>query len=238
MSSTATAPAAIPVAADTAILLEGIEKVYRTEKIETIALSEMNLKIERGEFVSVMGPSGSGKSTLLNVIGLLDTPTGGHLALGGTPAASLDERARARMRNEKIGFVFQTFHLIGDLNVIDNVELPLLYRSLRGPERRQRAREALERVGLGARMHHYPHQLSGGQRQRVAIARAIVGRPEIVLADEPTGNLDSGMGEEIMGILDSLNRDDGATIVMVTHDPQLAERTARTIRIFDGRQVH
>jgi putative ABC transport system ATP-binding protein len=220
-----------------AIRLEGVEKVYRTDRIETIALSDFDLEIRKGEFVSVMGPSGSGKSTLLNLIGLLDTPTEGSIAIAGTDIRDTGDRTLARFRNEKIGFVFQTFHLIDDLNVLDNVELPLLYRGTSGSERRSLAREALERVDLAARMHHFPHQLSGGQRQRVAIARAIVGRPEILLADEPTGNLDSGMGEEILRILEGLNRDQRTTIVMVTHAVDLAQRTERTIRIFDGRQV-
>ena len=220
-----------------AVRLEDIEKVYVTDRIETTALSRVNLEIRSGEFVSVMGPSGSGKSTLLNIIGLLDAPSSGKLEVAGHSVANLGERDAAEIRNREIGFVFQTFHLIADLNVIDNVELPLIYRSMSGSERRRLAREALERVGLSARMHHFPHQLSGGQRQRVAIARAIVGRPRLLLADEPTGNLDSKMGGEIMSILETLNGEAGTTVVMVTHDPALAERTERIIRIFDGRQV-
>jgi putative ABC transport system ATP-binding protein len=220
-----------------AVRLSDVSKIYATDRIETTALSDVNLEIGAGEFVSVMGPSGSGKSTLLNIIGLLDAPTAGELDVAGERVTSLGERPLARLRNREIGFVFQTFHLIADLNVIDNVELPLIYRSMRGAERRRLAREAIERVGLSARMHHFPHQLSGGQRQRVAIARAIVGRPRLILADEPTGNLDSKMGGEIMSILETLNREAGTTVVMVTHDPALAERTERIIRIFDGRQV-
>ena len=219
------------------IQLEDVEKVYRTDRIETIALSSVNLGIEQGDFVSVMGPSGSGKSTLLNVIGLLDVPTKGRVALAGRPVTSFKDKALARIRNEEIGFVFQTFHLIADLSVQDNVELPLLYRALSGSERRKRALAALDRVGLSSRVRHFPSQLSGGQQQRVAIARAIVGSPKILLADEPTGNLDSQMGDEIMAILQDLNTREGCTVVMVTHDPRLADTTHRTIRLFDGRQV-
>jgi putative ABC transport system ATP-binding protein len=214
-----------------------VEKVYRTERIETVALSNINLSIGPGEFVSVMGPSGSGKSTLLNVIGLLDEPTGGEIWLGDEKIESYSDRALARLRNEAVGFVFQTFHLIGDLNVVDNVQIPLLYRGLPSRERRQLADEALERVGLQARRRHYPSQLSGGQQQRVAIARAIVGRPKLLLADEPTGNLDSQMGGDVMALLEEYNRDAGVTVAMVTHDQRLADRTQRTVRLFDGRQV-
>jgi len=219
------------------IKLENIEKLYRTEKIETLALSSINLEVDGGEFISVMGPSGSGKSTLLNVIGLLDAPTQGTVTLNGRRIDSYGDRHLARIRNEEIGFIFQSFHLISDLSVVDNVEIPLLYRrGMSGRERRKMALEALNRVGLSSRIHHFPSQLSGGQQQRVAIARAIVGRPQILLADEPTGNLDSHMGDEIMEILEDLN-EDGTTIVMVTHDPRLAERTERIVRLFDGRQV-
>jgi putative ABC transport system ATP-binding protein len=221
-----------------AVVLEGIDKVYRTDKIETVALENINLTVRRGEFISVMGPSGSGKSTLLNVIGLLDAPTRGTVRLGDRTISSYGDRELARLRNEEIGFIFQTFHLVADLNILDNVEIPLLYRRHLNGNRRQMAREALERVGLTARMSHFPAQLSGGQQQRVAIARAIVGRPGILLADEPTGNLDSQMGEEIMMLLEGLNRDHDTTIVMVTHDTRLGQRTERTIRLFDGRQVH
>ena len=220
------------------IELQAIEKVYRTDRIETVALSNVNLDIQEGEFVSVMGPSGCGKSTLLNLIGLLDVPTKGRVVLGGQPVTSQADRRLAETRNKMIGFVFQSFHLIPDLRVIDNVEIPLLYRRMSNPERQALAKEALERVSLGSRLHHFPSQLSGGQQQRVAIARAIVGRPRILLADEPTGNLDSQMGEEIMEILKGLNRDHKTTVVMVTHDAQKAAETSRTIRIFDGRQVN
>jgi putative ABC transport system ATP-binding protein len=219
------------------IQLEQIEKVYRTDRIETLALSNINLSVAEGEFVSIMGPSGCGKSTLLHVMGLLDAPDGGTVALGGRPVASFKDRDLAALRNREIGFVFQTFHLVPDLSVVDNVEIPLLYRSVSARERRRLALAALERVGLASRVSHFPSQLSGGQQQRVAVARAIVGRPRILLADEPTGNLDSAMGDEIMALLATLNAD-GATVVMVTHDAQQARKTGRTIRLFDGRQVH
>jgi putative ABC transport system ATP-binding protein len=220
------------------ICLKDVEKVYRTEEIETLALSGINLEIGEGEFVSVMGPSGSGKSTLLNVIGLLDEPSKGTVWLAGQSIEALPDREQARIRNRQVGFIFQTFHLINDLDVIDNVEIPLLYRRMPGSERRALALKALERVGLASRVRHFPSQLSGGQQQRVAIARAIVGQPRILLADEPTGNLDSQMGEEIMSILTGLNEDEKTTIIMVTHDSRLAERTERIIRLFDGRQVN
>jgi putative ABC transport system ATP-binding protein len=220
------------------IILKNIEKIYRTDKIETLALSNINLEIPEGEFVSIMGPSGCGKSTLLNVMGLLDISTGGTVQLNGHPITSRNDKELARIRNEQVGFIFQTFHLISDLNVVDNVEIPLLYRHVSGSKRRKMALEALERVGLASRVFHFPSQLSGGQQQRVAIARAIVGKPRILLADEPTGNLDSQMGDEIMEILMKLNREEKTTIVMVTHDPRMAEKTSRIIRIFDGRQVN
>jgi len=221
-----------------AVGLEGVEKIYRTEKVETIALSDINLEIEAGEFISIMGPSGSGKSTLLNVLGLLDAPSGGRVSLDGRAVADLGDRTLAGLRNREIGFIFQSFHLISDLDALDNVQIPLLYREGSGRHRRMMAEIALERVGLGARMRHFPNQLSGGQQQRVAIARAIVGTPRLLLADEPTGNLDSRMGEEVMQILEEYNREAGVTVVMVTHDQRLAERTGRIIRLFDGRQVH
>jgi putative ABC transport system ATP-binding protein len=218
------------------IKLENIDKVYRTARVETLALHNINLDVPPGEFVSVMGPSGCGKSTLLNLIGLLDTPTNGTLAIDGQ-AVDTSERKLARVRNEKLGFVFQTFHLVPDLKVIDNVEIPLLYRKMSGSQRRKLAAAALDRVGLSSRVHHFPTQLSGGQQQRVAIARAIVGKPRILLADEPTGNLDSAMGDEIMDILHELNREEKTTIVMVTHDDRFARRTDRIVRLFDGRRV-
>ncbi|MEM7245571.1 MAG: ABC transporter ATP-binding protein [Acidobacteriota bacterium] len=219
------------------IQLGNVDKVYRTARMETRALDGIDLRIEEGEFVSIMGPSGCGKSTLLNLMGLLDEPSGGSITIDGDAIRSYEDKSLARLRNEKIGFVFQSFHLIPDLSVVDNVEIPLLYRGLSSKERRNQALEVLESVGLKSRVHHFPSELSGGQQQRVAVARAIVGRPRILLADEPTGNLDSQMGEEIMGILEGLNRD-GATVVMVTHDQLLGERTERIIRLFDGRQVN
>jgi len=219
------------------ITLENINKIYSTKEIETVALESVNLKIGKGEFVSIMGPSGCGKSTLLNIMGLLDEPSAGLLSIGGVQVASMKDRELAKLRNQKLGFVFQSFHLVPALNVIDNVELPLLYRKVSASERRKKAMEVLEKVGLSHRTKHFPTQLSGGQCQRVAIARAIIGNPEIILADEPTGNLDSKMGAEIMEILFRLNKEEGTTIVMVTHDEQIAKQTGRTIRFFDGRQI-
>ena len=219
------------------IQLKNIEKVYRTTTIETVALNKVNLSVEKGEFVSIMGPSGCGKSTLLNIIGLLDEPSKGQVEIDGKQTNGLSDAQLASFRNQTLGFIFQSFHLINDLPVLDNVELPLLYRNVSSAERRRLASEALEKVGLSNRMKHYPNQLSGGQKQRVAIARAIVGQPEIILADEPTGNLDSNMGNEIMDILLTLNQRDKATIVMVTHDENMAKRTHRLIRLFDGSQV-
>ena len=217
--------------------LSVINKVYYTTEIETAALNNINLEIKKGEFVSVMGPSGSGKSTFLNIVGLLDKPQSGKLEIDGIDVSTLSERKKAALRNRKIGFIFQNYHLINDLSVLDNVELPLLYRKLSGKEMKKLSTEALENVMLGHRMRHFPHQLSGGQSQRVAIARAIVGKPEIILADEPTGNLDSAMGGEIMDILLKLNKESGTTIVMVTHDEHLAKQADRIIRFFDGCQV-
>jgi putative ABC transport system ATP-binding protein len=219
------------------IRLNNINKTYRTARVETLALENINLDVAPGEFVSIMGPSGCGKSTLLNLIGLLDRPSGGTLALDGAEVGKWNDRRLATFRNEKLGFVFQSFHLVPDLKVVDNVEIPLLYRKNSGSPRRKLASDALDRVGLASRVHHFPTQLSGGQQQRVAIARAIVGKPRILLADEPTGNLDSAMGEEIMDILHDLNKTDGTTIVMVTHDERFARRTDRIVRLFDGRQV-
>ncbi|HEX3130437.1 MAG TPA: ABC transporter ATP-binding protein [Thermoanaerobaculia bacterium] len=219
------------------IRMDQVSKLYRTDRIETTALDNINLDVQKGELVSIMGPSGCGKSTLLNLMGLLDAPSKGKVELDGITINGQGDRALARVRNERIGFIFQQFHLVSDLSVVDNVEIPLLYRKMSNRERRKAALAALDRVGLGSRTHHFPTQLSGGQQQRVAIARAIVGQPKILLADEPTGNLDSQMGDEIMDILEGLNRNEGTTVVMVTHDPRLAERTHRTIRLFDGRQV-
>jgi putative ABC transport system ATP-binding protein len=219
------------------IQLQNIEKVYRTDAIETLALNKVSLNVERGDFVSVMGPSGCGKSTLLNIIGLLDAPTRGIVRINEQKTEQLSDRQLARFRNKQLGFIFQSYHLINDLRVLDNVELPLLYRSVSSKERRKLATEALAKVGLSNRTTHFPTQLSGGQKQRVAIARAIVGKPEIILADEPTGNLDSAMGGEIMEILLQLNRAEQTTIVMVTHDEQMARMTGRLIRLFDGSQV-
>ena len=220
------------------IQLKDIEKVYRTDRIETVALADVNLTVAEGEFVSIMGPSGCGKSTLLNLMGLLDAPTKGTVQINGSPIARYSDGAMAALRNRDIGFVFQVFHLVTDLSVLDNVQIPLLYRRMSNADRRKQAEAALDRVGLSARMHHFPSQLSGGQQQRVAIARAIVGKPRILLADEPTGNLDSQMGDEIMNILATLNREDRTTIVMVTHDQQKAAQTSRIFRLFDGRQVN
>lgn len=220
------------------IRLTGINKIYRTKEIETQALENVNIEVEKGEFLSVMGPSGCGKSTLLNIIGMLDTPTSGRVELGGVDVTSIKKDSeQAAFRNRTLGFIFQSFHLVNTLNVLDNVQMPLFFRRMPESERVRMAKEVLERVGLSHRMKHLPSQLSGGQCQRVAIARAIVGNPEIILADEPTGNLDSKMGLEIMDILHSLNKDDGRTIVMVTHNEEQARRTSRTIRFFDGRQV-
>ena len=216
------------------IKLTGINKIYRTNEIETLALENVNLDVAKGEFVSIMGPSGCGKSTLLNIMGLLDAPSSGKIEINGTSVESMKDKELAAFRNKTLGFVFQSFHLINSLNVIDNVELPLLYRKMAAKERTRLAKEVLERVGLS---QHMPTQLSGGQCQRVAIARAIVGNPEIILADEPTGNLDSKMGAEVMELLHKLNKEDGRTIVMVTHNEEQAKQTSRTIRFFDGRQV-
>ena len=219
------------------IKLTGINKIYRTEEIETQALENVNLEVKQGEFLSIMGPSGCGKSTLLNIMGLLDSPTSGTIEINGVRTDTMSDKELAAFRNKTLGFVFQSFHLINSLNVIDNVELPLLYRKMSSSERTALAKKVLERVALSHRMKHMPTQLSGGQCQRVAIARAIVGNPEIILADEPTGNLDSKMGAEVMDLLHKLNKEDGRTIVMVTHNEEQAKQTERTVRFFDGRQV-
>ncbi|WP_426190979.1 ABC transporter ATP-binding protein [Massilia sp. DWR3-1-1] len=218
------------------IELNNVSKTYRTDKVETLALSGIDLHVRKGEFVAMMGPSGCGKSTLLNLIGLLDRPGAGSVAIDGIPIKTYRDKQVAQLRNSTFGFIFQSFHLIPDLRVIDNVELPLLYRSMAAGQRRAAARAALEQVGLGARMDHYPNQLSGGQQQRVAIARAMVGRPQVLLADEPTGNLDSKMGAEVMEILLELHRA-GTTVVMVTHDEREAKLAGRTVRVFDGQLV-
>ena len=228
------------------ITLTNLEKIYRTKEIETVALENVNLTVNKGEFLSIMGPSGCGKSTLLNIIGLLDAPTSGTVEIAGINTINMNDKQLAEFRNQKLGFVFQSFHLINSLNVLDNVELPLLYRKVSAKERREAAVAVLEKVGLSHRMRHFPTQLSGGQCQRVAIARAmvggpklraIVGTPDIILADEPTGNLDSKMGAEVMELLHKLNKEDGRTIVMVTHNEEQARQTSRTVRFFDGRQV-
>lgn len=219
------------------IRMQNIKKVYRTDTVETLALNNISLTINKGEFLSIMGPSGCGKSTLLNIMGLLDTPTNGEVSIDKQDTSHLNDKKLAAFRNRKLGFIFQSYHLINDLKVLDNVELPLLYRDSTAKERKQLATGALVKVGLSNRMKHFPTQLSGGQKQRVAIARAIVGQPEIILADEPTGNLDSAMGNEIMDILLHLNERDGTTIVMVTHDENMARKTHRLVRLFDGSQV-
>ncbi|MFT3703853.1 MAG: ABC transporter ATP-binding protein [Agriterribacter sp.] len=219
------------------IHLQNIEKVYRTDTVETMALNSISLNIAKGEFLSIMGPSGCGKSTLLNIMGLLDAPTKGDVSIDDQKTEKLSDKELAHFRNKKLGFIFQSYHLINDLKVLDNVELPMLYRSSTSKQRTELAKEALGKVGLSNRVKHFPTQLSGGQKQRVAIARAIVGKPEIILADEPTGNLDSAMGNEIMDILLELNKTEGTTIVMVTHDENMAKKTHRLVRLFDGSQV-
>jgi len=218
------------------ITLEGLSKVFYTEEVETHALSNITLGIKTGEFVSIAGPSGCGKTTLLSILGLLDSPTAGKYLLDGEPVENLSAGQRARIRNQAIGFIFQAFNLIGDLTVYENVELPLTYRGMGGAERKERVQAALERVGMAHRMGHYPSQLSGGQQQRVAVARAIVGKPLILLADEPTGNLDSKNGNAVMELLKELHND-GATICMVTHDPRYAHMADRSIHLFDGQVV-
>jgi len=221
---------------DALIRMESVKKVFVTDEVETHALEDIQLQIQKGEYVSIAGPSGCGKSTLLAILGLLDTPTHGNYWLNGKPVSGLKLSERARIRNREIGFIFQAFNLIGDLTVYENVELPLTYRGMPGAERKKRVIEALEKVGMTHRMKHYPSQLSGGQQQRVAVARALGGDPLILLADEPTGNLDSANGEAVMDLLANLHRN-GATICMVTHDPRYAEYADRTIHLFDGKIV-
>ena len=218
------------------IVLDGVTKVFVTDEVETHALSGIQLDLKKGEYLSIAGPSGCGKSTLLAILGLLDTPSDGTYTLNSRPVSGLKLSERARIRNREIGFIFQAFNLIGDLTVYENVELPLTYRGMSSAERKQRVEQALEKVGMAHRMKHYPSQLSGGQQQRVAVARALVGDPVILLADEPTGNLDSANGEAVMNLLKDLHRN-GATICMVTHDPRYAQFADRTIRLFDGRIV-
>ncbi len=221
---------------DTLISLDGIKKVFYTDELETHALAEIHLEIRKGEYVSISGPSGCGKTTLLSILGLLDTPTAGSYTLAGESVANLTPAERARVRNRQIGFIFQAFNLIGDLTVFENVELPLTYRGMPSAERAERVKAALEKVGMAHRMKHYPSQLSGGQQQRVAVARAVAGEPAILLADEPTGNLDSQNGEAVMDLLKTLH-DGGATICMVTHDDRYAQYAQREIKLFDGKVV-
>jgi len=221
---------------DSVIQLEGVTKVFLTDEVETHALAGVHLEIKKGEYFSISGPSGCGKSTLLSILGLLDSPTDGSYQLNGKPVQDLSMSARARVRNREIGFIFQAFNLIGDLTVYENVELPLTYRGMPSAERKKRVQESLDKVGMAHRMKHYPSQLSGGQQQRVAVARALCGQPAILLADEPTGNLDSRNGEAVMDLLRGLHRE-GATICMVPHDPRYARYADRTIHLFDGRVV-
>jgi len=226
-----TTPNALPL-----IRLENLSKVFYTDEVETHALAGIHLEIQKGDYVAIAGPSGCGKSTLLSILGLLDSPTDGLYQLNGNAVQDLDLAQRARIRNREIGFIFQSFNLIGDLTVFENVELPLTYRGMRAAERRERVQKALERVGMGHRAKHLPSQLSGGQQQRVAVARALVGEPSILLADEPTGNLDSRNGDAVMELLRDLHRN-GSTICMVTHDPRFARHADRTVHLFDGRVV-
>lgn len=226
----------MPNEPSTLIQLQGIKKIFYTEEVETHALSDVHLQIMKGEYVSIAGPSGGGKTTLLSILGLLDAPSDGEYLLDGEPVATLSASDRARVRNRQIGFVFQAFNLIGDLTVYENVELPLTYRGMSAADRKRRVSEALEEVGMSNRAKHYPTQLSGGQQQRVAVARAVAGDPAILLADEPTGNLDSANGESVMDLLQQLHQR-GATICMVTHDPRYAAHAERSIELFDGRVV-
>lgn len=219
------------------IEINDISKVFRTSEVETVALNHVNLEVKEGEFAAIMGPSGCGKSTLLNILGLLDNPTEGSYKLLGQEVGNLKEKERTRVRKGKLGFVFQSFNLIDELNVYENVELPLTYLKVKAAERKQMVTDILKRMNISHRATHFPQQLSGGQQQRVAIARAVVSNPKIILADEPTGNLDSKMGAEVMELLHQLNKEDGRTIVMVTHNEEQAKQTSRTVRFFDGRQV-
>ncbi len=225
-----------PTGNDALIKLEGIKKAFYTDEVETHALADVHMAIAEGEYVAISGPSGCGKTTLLSILGLLDTPTDGTYTLAGEAVAGLSAADRARVRNRQIGFIFQAFNLIGDLTVYENVELPLTYRGMSAPERKERVEKALERVGMAHRMKHYPAQLSGGQQQRVAVARAVAGDPAILLADEPTGNLDSANGEQVMDLLKELHAS-GSTICMVTHDNRYAQHAQREIHLFDGKVV-
>jgi putative ABC transport system ATP-binding protein len=241
-TQTATVPSSsekkpfVPVTSEPLLKLSGIAKVFHTDEVETHALTNVYLEVKKGEFLSIEGPSGSGKSTLLAILGLLDAPSQGEYRLGGDVTSSLDAAKRAAIRNKSIGFIFQAFNLIGDLTVVENVELPLVYRGVAAAERKRRAHDALEKVGMSHRARHMPAQLSGGQQQRVAVARAVVGEPLLLLADEPTGNLDSKNGDQVMALLESLHQG-GATIVMVTHNPEYARKATRTVHLFDGRIV-
>ncbi|HEY2121274.1 MAG TPA: ABC transporter ATP-binding protein [Candidatus Acidoferrum sp.] len=226
----------MPATNGTVITMQGVKKVFFTDDLETHALSEIDLEIKKGEYLAIAGPSGCGKSTLLAILGLLDSPSSGDYQLNGKPVSSLTLSERTRIRNREIGFIFQAFNLIGDLSVYENVELPLTYRGMGAAERKQKAINALERVGMAHRMKHYPAQLSGGQQQRVAVARALVGDPLILLADEPTGNLDSKNGDSVMDLLRDVHAN-GATICMVTHDPRYADHAERTVHLFDGKIV-
>jgi putative ABC transport system ATP-binding protein len=229
-------PMLVPQPEQTLLEMQGIQKVFLTDEVETHALSDVHLKVQKGEWLAIIGPSGSGKTTLLAILGLLDTPTGGAFLLDGRPVQDLTPSERAHVRNRHIGFIFQSFNLIGDLTVFENVELPLTYRGMAADERKKRVEQALERVGMSHRARHMPGQLSGGQQQRVAVARAVAGDPLILLADEPTGNLDSKNGQSVMKLLSELHRA-GSTLIMVTHDPAYARLATRTVTLFDGRIV-
>ena len=229
-------PTLVPQPEQTLLEMQGIQKVFLTDEVETHALSDVHLKVQKGEWLAIIGPSGSGKTTLLAILGLLDTPTGGAFLLDGRPVQDLTPSERAHVRNRHIGFIFQSFNLIGDLTVFENVELPLTYRGMAADERKKRVEQALERVGMSHRARHMPGQLSGGQQQRVAVARAVAGDPLILLADEPTGNLDSKNGQSVMKLLSELHRA-GSTLIMVTHDPAYARLATRTVTLFDGRIV-